>query len=86
MHTLLYKETYAMQKVNRKMAKIQMLYVPFEHRVELFKKSVEFAKKRFLIDISAGYIHSCDDYHVVLTDRADAKNEVYYDTLTQEEY
>lgn len=75
-----------MQRVNRKMTKIQMLNVPFEHRAELFKKSVEFAKKRFMIDMTADYIHSCDDYHVVLTDRVNEENQVYYNTLTKEEY
>lgn len=51
-----------------------------------FKKSVESAMKRFLIDISSNYIHSGDDYHILLTDKVNAKNQVYYDTLTQEEH
>lgn len=75
-----------MQRVNRKMTKLQMLNVPFKHRAELFKKAVESAKKRFMIDMTADYLYSCDDYHVVLTDKIDANNQVYYNTLTQEEY
>lgn len=76
---------YVMQRVNRKMTSIEMLNVPFEHRAELFKNSVELAKKKFMIDMTADYLNSCDVYHIVLTDRVDANNQVYYNTLTKEE-
>lgn len=75
-----------MQKVDRKATKIEMLKVPFERRAELFKKVVERAKKKYMVDMTADYIYSCDDFHVVLTDRVDASKQVYYNTLTQEEF
>lgn len=74
-----------MQKVNRRMTKMQMLDVPFEHRAELFKKSVELAAKRFMVELTADYILSCHDYHVAVKDKVDEHREVYYHTLTQEE-
>lgn len=63
----------------------QMLDVPFEHRAELFKKSVEAAAKRFMVELTADYILSCHDYHVAIKDKVDEHHEVYYHTLTQEE-
>lgn len=74
-----------MQKVNRRMTKMQMLDVPFEHRAELFKKSVEAAAKRFMVELTADYILSCHDYHVAIKDKVNEHREVYYHTLTQEE-
>lgn len=74
-----------MQRVDRKMTKTQMLNVPFEHRAELFKKSVEAAAKRFMVELTADYIQSCHDYHVAIKDKVDEHKEVYYHTLTQEE-
>lgn len=74
-----------MQKVNRRMTKMQMLDVPFEHRAELFKKSVEQAAKRFMVELTADYILSCHDYHIAIKDKVDEHREVYYHTLTQEE-
>lgn len=74
-----------MQKVNRKMTREQMLNVSFEHRAELFKRSVEQAAKRFMVELTTDYIQSCHDYHVAIKDKVDVHNEVYYDTLTQEE-
>lgn len=74
-----------MQKVNRMMSKEEMLKVPFEHRAELFKKAVERAAKRFLVELTCDYIRPYHDYHVVIEDKADEHNKVYYRTLTQEE-
>lgn len=74
-----------MQKVNRKMTKMEMLKVPFNHRAELFKKAVERAAKRFMVDLTCDYIRPYHDYHVVIKDRVDDHSKVYYNTLTQEE-
>jgi len=74
-----------MQRVNRKMTKIEMLNIPFEHRAELFKKVVEQAAKRFMVGLTCDFINACDDYHVAIKDKVDEHREVYYHTLTQEE-
>lgn len=74
-----------MQKVSRRMTREQMLDVPFEYRARLFKRSVELAAKRFMVELTADYIQSFHDYHVAIKDKVDIHNEVYYHTLTQEE-
>lgn len=58
---------------------------PFEHRAELFKKAVERAAKRFFVELDCDYIQSCHDVHVVITDKFDDDNKVYYNTLTRDE-
>lgn len=78
-------EIDAMQRVNRMMSKEEMLKIPFEHRAELFKRSVENAAKKFLVELDCGYIQSYHDSHVVIADKVDEHNQVYYATLTQEE-
>lgn len=67
-----------MQIVNKEIA-------PFEQRAVLFKKAVERAAKRYMVTLDCGYLQSYHDEHVVITDKADGYNEVYYNTLTREE-
>lgn len=74
-----------MQKVNKKMTKQEMLNVPFEHRAELFKNAVERAAKRFMVELTCGYIKSYHDCNVIINDKVNDENSVYYNTLTQEE-
>ena len=74
-----------MQKAKKKMTEEEMLKVPFERRAGLFKDSVERAAKRFMVELTSTYIQSHHDYHVAIKDKVDEHNEVYYNTLTQEE-
>lgn len=74
-----------MQRVNKRMTREQMLKVPFEHRAELFKRSVELAAERFIVELTCDYTQSCHDYHVVIKDKVNKHRKVYYHTLTQEE-
>lgn len=67
-----------MQRVNKEIE-------PFKQRAEMFKKAVEHAAKRYMVTLDCGYIQSYHDEHVMIIDKVDDYNEVYYDTLTQEE-
>lgn len=58
---------------------------PFEHRAELFKNAVERAAKKYFVTLNCGYLQSWHDEHVVIIDKFDDDNKVYYNTLTRDE-
>lgn len=58
----------------------------FEERAELFKKSVERAAKKYKVTLYTGYLTSHYDEHIIIGDNLSEENEVYFDTLTEEEY
>lgn len=67
------------------MTKIETPVEPFERRAELFKKSVERAAKKYSVTLNCDYIQSYHDEHVVIVDKLDDDNMVYYNTLTRDE-